>query len=468
MTTALIIKSSAHVKSSTPFQGGVALSSSKGGGGSHYSAAIYLDASQQSALDLIRSGKNVFLSGRAGTGKSTVIGEYIGSAFNPVEVTATTGIAAINLQDAFLLKTGLMLRAMTIYRWAGIGIGPKLGESFLEFFNSLEVNMYPARMAAFNRIRRADTLLIDEVSMLPGRILDYLDFHCRQIRGVDRPFGGIQVIAVGDFLQLPPVTKTGNYDWAFQSQAWRTADFASAFLQTIHRQDEPDFINALNDFREGRIRGATAQTLAKRIARFPDRNITRLMTHNTQVNKWNSYSLGCIEDEQERIFIAECEGPPKEVEFLRKNMITPWELHLKRGARVMVTRNLSDGGDLIAANGATGTVEEFSFDGRIGIILDSGRDIQIEKHTFHFDPMRRESGSVTQYPLRLAYAMTIHKSQGLTLDRAMIDIRAAREPGQAYVALSRLKGLSGLYLKDWIKGIFVSQEAINFYRNLKS
>jgi ATP-dependent DNA helicase PIF1 len=429
---------------------------------------IHLDASQRFALDLIRSGENVFLSGRAGTGKSTIIGEYIGSAFNPVEVTATTGIAAINLQDAFLHKTGLLLRAMTIYRWAGIGIGPKVGQSFVDFFRELECNMFPARRAVFNRIRKADTLLIDEVSMLPGRILNYLDFHCRQIRGVELPFGGIQVIAVGDFLQLPPVAKTGNYDWAFQSDAWKGAGFVSAFLEKIHRQDEPEFINALNDFREGRIRGATAQTLAKRIARFPDRNITRLMTHNTQVNKWNTYSLGCIEDEEERVFVAESEGPTTEVEFLRKNIITPWELRLKRGARVMVTRNLSDGGELIAANGATGTVEDFGFDGSIGIILDGGRDIQITKHIFHFDPMRPESGKLTQYPLRLAYAMTIHKSQGLTLDRAMIDIRAAREPGQAYVALSRLKGLSGLYLKDWIKGIFVSQDAINFYRNLDS
>jgi hypothetical protein len=431
-------------------------------------SAIRLDASQQHALDLMRGGKNVFLSGLAGTGKSTVVGEFVGSSFSPVDVTATTGIAAINLQDAFLHKTGLMLRTMTVYRWAGIGIGPKLSESFVDFFRGLECNMFPARRAAFNRIRKADTLLIDEISMLPGRVLDYLDFHCRQIRTDDRPFGGIQIIAVGDFLQLPPVSKTGVYDWAFQSSAWKGADFVPAFLDTIHRQDEPEFISALNDFREGRIRGATARTLSARIARFPDRDITRLFTHNTQVNKWNDYSLGCIEDEEERVFVADSEGPPNEVEFLRKNMITPWELRLKRGARVMVTRNLSVEGDLIAANGATGTVEEFAFDGRILVQLDGGRMTEIGRNTFHFDPMRQDSGSVTQYPLRLAYAMTIHKSQGLTLDRALIDIRAAREPGQAYVALSRLRGLSGLHLKDWISGIFVSSEAIQFYRDISN
>jgi hypothetical protein len=429
-------------------------------------SVIRMDASQQLALDLMRSGKNVFLSGLAGTGKSTVVGEFVGSAFSPVDVTATTGIAAINLQDAFLSKTGLMLRTMTVYRWAGVGIGPKSSESFIEFFRGLECNMFPARRAAFNRIRKANTLLIDEISMLPGRLLDYLDFHCRQIRENDRPFGGIQVIAVGDFLQLPPVSKTGVYDWAFQSAAWKGAELVPAFLNIIHRQDEPDFIAALNDFREGRIRGATAKTLAARIARFPDRDITRLFTHNTQVNKWNDYSLGCIEDEADQVFVADSEGPPNEVEFLRKNMITPWELRLKRGARVMVTRNLSEEGELIAANGATGTVEEFAFDGRIAVRLDSGQTREIARHNFHFDPMRQESGRITQYPLRLAYAMTIHKSQGLTLDRALIDIRAAREPGQAYVALSRLRGLGGLHLKDWISGIVVSSEAIQFYRDI--
>lgn len=454
MTTTLLKSPSASSANSAVYQSATVES------------AIRMDASQQFALELMRGGKNVFLTGKAGVGKSTVIGEYIGSAYTPVDVTATTGIASINLQDAFLHKTGIMLRAMTIYRWSGIGIGPKAGESFADFFRGLEMNMFPARRAAFNRIRKASTLLIDEISMMPGRILDYLDFHCRQIREDERPFGGIQVIAVGDFLQLPPVSKTGVYDWAFQSDAWKAAEFVPAFLDTIHRQDEPDFIAALNDFREGRIRGNTAKTLAGRIARFPDRDITRLFTHNTQVNKWNTYSLGCIEDEEKRVFTADSEGPPNEVQFLRKNMITPWELRLKRGARVMVTRNLSEGGELIAANGATGTVEAFTFDGQIAVRLDGGQTREIARHTFHFDPMRQDSGRITQYPLRLAYAMTIHKSQGLTLDRALIDIRAAREPGQAYVALSRLRGLSGLHLRDWISGIFVSTEAINFYRNL--
>jgi ATP-dependent exoDNAse (exonuclease V), alpha subunit - helicase superfamily I member len=150
-----------------------------------------------------------------------------------------------------------------------------------------------------------------------------------------------------------------------------------------------------------------------------------------------------------------------------KNIITPEVLTLKVGARVMVTRNLSAGGELLAANGATGTVVGFFLSAEaIHVRLDGGRDLMVERHGFHFDPMREDSGCVTQFPLRPAYAMTIHKSQGLSLDSALIDIRAAREPGQAYVALSRLRSMSGLHLKDWIKGVFVSPEAINFYRRM--
>jgi ATP-dependent DNA helicase PIF1 len=426
------------------------------------------DPSQIAALDMMRSGKNVFLTGLAGTGKSTVVGEFLGSAFNQPAITATTGIAAINLQDSFLSRTGIAIQASTIYRWAGVGIGPKQGQPFEDFFQELRMNCPPSRMAAFNRIRKADTLLIDEISMLPGRMLDYLDYHFRQLRENPFPFGGIQMIVVGDFLQLPPVSKTRVYDWAFLSESWAKAEFRTCCLQTIHRQDEPDFIAALNDFREGRIRGATADLLQARVAKFPSRNITRLFTHNTMVNKWNRYSLELIEDVEEYAFEADSEGPSHEVDFLRKHMITPWVLEVKVGARVMVTRNLTEQGILIAANGATGTVMEIRPHECITVRLDSGSTVYIERHVFHFDPLRTESGSVTQFPLRLAYAMTIHKSQGLTLDRALIDIRAAREPGQAYVALSRVKSLRGLLLKDWIKGVFVSPEAIEFYRNIQN
>jgi ATP-dependent DNA helicase PIF1 len=428
-----------------------------------------LDPSQERALALMESGANVFLTGEAGTGKSHLVQQYIGRAYDAPEITATTGIAAINLQNSFLARAGVPLRACTLYRWAGIALGPKPGQPFPDYFALLSAPGMPrSRMAAFHRVRRARTLLIDEISMLPGRVLDYLDYHCRRLREDPRPFGGLQIIAVGDFLQLPPVSTTGRYDWAFLSPAWEAARFQPALLTTIHRQADPVFIAALNDFRTGHIRGETARVLARRVARFPHRDITRLLTHNTQVDKWNAYQLGTIEAPA-HTFTAEEEGPPDQIAFLHKNLTTPRVLTLKEGARVMVTRNLTADGHLIAANGATGRVLHIDPAAeRIHIHLDGTGEISIPPHTFQFDPFDESSATLRQYPLRPAYAMTIHKSQGLTLDRALIDIRAAREPGQAYVALSRLRTLQGLHLKDWIRGVFISPEAIHFHTSLSS
>jgi hypothetical protein len=425
-----------------------------------------LDPEQQAAVDLMQAGRNVFLSGMAGTGKSTSLLEFISQSYRPVDVCATTGIAALNLQQQFRTRAGIGLPAHTIYRWAGIMTGPAIGqtnEAFWKFLN--QPPMPRSRMGAFRRIALCESLVIDEISMLPGRTLDYLDYHCRQIRCDQRPFGGIQMIVVGDFLQLPPVAKNGRYDWAFMAPSWARAGFRSAYLTTIHRQDEPEFVRALNAFREGHIDQDTANVLASRVTMFVDRKVVRLLTHNTQVDKWNAYQIGEL-DGAERTYSAEFDGPSYEAEFIAKNSITPVDLTLRIGARVMVTSNITEGQELIAVNGQCGTVRDMEAD-FVAVAMDSGPTLQIGAVSWSFDPQRQESAKMTQIPLRPAYALTIHKSQGLTLDRAHIDIRAAREPGQAYVALSRLRNLQGLYLKDWIKGVHVSDAAINFYRGLR-
>jgi len=423
------------------------------------------DAGQQRAIDLMQGGGNVFLTGMAGTGKSATLIAFIGQAYQRVDVCATTGIAALNLQDQFREKAGMGLPAHTIYRWAGIALGPAPGQSFEHYFAFLSNNMSRSRGNAFRRVQYAECLVIDEVSMLPGRLLDYLDFHFRKIRSSEMPFGGIQMVLVGDFLQLPPVSKTGLYDWAFLSKSWHGGGFRNAYLTNIHRQDEPIFIEALNNFREGRISQAVADVLASRVKMFTDRKIIRLMTHNVQVDKWNEYQIGEIEG-PETIFNATFSGAEHETDFLRKNSITPHILKLKAGARVMVTANIiNEHSELAAVNGQLGAVTDWN-ERCVEVALDNGTEIMLEPRKWTFDPQREDSASMEQIPLRPAYAMTIHKSQGLTLDSAVIDIRAAREPGQAYVALSRLKSLAGLYLKEWIKGIHVSPEAIGFYRAL--
>ena len=493
-------------------------SSSFGGASVNTEPPITLSPGQAAAVDLIQSGANVFLSGMAGTGKSTALLQYIGQAFRRVDVCATTGIAALNLQDQFRKNAGVGIPAYTIYRWSGMALGPAPGQRFEDYLNFLCNGHYGrmpiSRIAAFSRVKAAECLVIDEISMLPGRIIDYLDFHCRALRGVERPFGGIQVVAVGDFLQLPPVAKNGKYDWAFASQAWRDASFCNAYLTEIHRQKEPPFTEALNSFREGQISKSVADTLSSRVKMFVDRSVVRLMTHNAQVDKWNDYNIGEIE-KPEVVFEAIKNGPEAETDFLIKNMITPEVLTLKEGARVMVTSNLIIRGgkffdrfdeesykewqscgnqsqfDIV--NGQCGKVTGFGNDS-VFVLIDGSQDsIEICRNTWVFDPSRDgkkeliincleknqidsleeepirvlRCGWVEQIPLRPAYALTIHKSQGLTLNSAHIDIRAAREPGQAYVALSRLRSLSGLYLKDWIKGVHVSEAAINFYKNLQ-
>jgi ATP-dependent exoDNAse (exonuclease V) alpha subunit len=362
---------------------------------------------------------------------------------------------------------GQHIDTSTVYRWAGIGLGPQNGQSFDDYMAYMRTKGRSFQ-GACARIRGTRTLIIDEVSMLPGRILEFVDYVCREVRGDARPFGGIQVIAVGDFLQLPPVAKTGRYDWAFQSPVWEALDFANVTLRKVHRQDEPEFVQILNDFRNGMISKGSAEILKKRVAMFPKASILRLFTHNSQVDKWNSYQLGTI-DSAEHVFHAHGEGPQTEVEWLMKNLVTPTELKIKVGARVMITANLPDTerqDALAAANGDIGTVIAWDEESVL-VKLDSGKQLAVQVHEWEFDPTAENgSGVFRQFPLRLAWACTIHKSQGLTLDAALVDIRAAREPGQAYVAVSRVRSLAGLHLKDWFSGMFISPDAKEFHRRI--
>lgn len=430
---------------------------------------ITLDKDQLAAMARVNEGRNVFLTGAAGTGKSSVTVEMIRRRLGDrsLKVCATTGVAALNLRDKLAALFGCDVETSTVYRWSGIGIGPKPEQTFGDYLTWMSKRGRPWQ-ATCQRIRGTKTLIVDEVSMLPGRIFDFIDYVCRCIRSDDRAFGGIQVIAVGDFLQLPPVSKTGVYDWAFQSDAWEAAGFSNVSLRTVHRQADDTFVRLLNQFREGSVTKETASILRRRVARFPNKDILRLMTHNAQVDKWNGYQLECIE-EPEQVFTAEGDGHPEEVAFLQKNLVTPTVLRLKPGARVMVTANLpGDVGGLVAANGDMGAVLGFE-EGAITVRLDSGKILTVEPHKWEFDPTSEsETGWFRQFPLRLAWAATIHKSQGLTLDRALVDIRAAREPGQAYVALSRVRGLDGLFMKDMFKGVWVSDEARDFHRRIEA
>jgi hypothetical protein len=426
-------------------------------------ASVQLSEEQLAARDLLQQGHNVFLTGSAGTGKSTVTTGFIGSSLRQVDVAATTGIAAINLRDQFASKAGRTLNVSTVYRWAGIGLGPKVGQTNEDFFQWWRVQPF-ATPKLIRRIQWAEVLVIDEISMLPGRLLDYLDYHCKMLRQSKDPFGGIQVVAVGDFLQLPPVDKEGRgYDWAFQSKAWKEADFKPAVLTHVHRQADPEFADLLNDFRMGEISKPSGRVLATRVSVFPDAKIPRLMTHNRAVDKWNQSQLEQLPGETVTL-TAMVIGPDSQRDWMIKNMVTPLYLHLRVGARVMVTANLKDDtGELIFCNGTMAVVTGINGE-KVGVLSDDGVEAILSKHMWQFDAQDSESAKFFQVPLRLAWASTIHKSQGLTLPSAYIDIRSAREPGQAYVAISRIKSLDGLHLREAPTGLFVSEAAIAFHR----
>lgn len=426
-------------------------------------------------LALAWGGRNLFLSGMAGTGKSTLLREFIRGCREPltvertwadgswkpeppvagpkVDVVAPTGIAALNVSGA------------TIHRFCGMLLGPTHEQSDDEYFDWLAGQPYRSIRQGWQRVERCECLVIDEISMLSGRHFQFVEYLFRRLRGDDRPWGGAQVIVVGDFLQLAPVrtSESRPYDWAFLNQAWWSSRFEPIVLKTVRRQDEADFIEALAGVRAGRVTGRAAQILHACVKPFPPETMPRLYTHNSMVDRRNAEALGGLEGE-EKLFVAETAGPENQVAFLEKNLMCPRELRLKEGARVMFTRNDANSQYV---NGSTGAVTRFTAGGLIEVRLDAGWDVLVEPYRWQSGE-DDNPGSFTQFPLRLAYAMTIHKSQGITLDGAYIDIRAAREPGQAYVALSRVRSLAGLWLKDWFRGLFVSEKALQFHASLEN
>ena len=400
------------------------------------------------------NGGNCFLTGAGGTGKSTLLREFIDECPETVDVTAPTGVAALNVDG------------MTIHRFTGMMLGPEPGQPFEEYVEKLNRDPRTSIQKGFRRVRKCTVLVIDEISMLPGRQLDFVDFLFRRLRGRDLPFGGCQVIVTGDFLQLPPVRKSEAepYDWAFQSRAWKEAGFRTFLLEKVRRQDEPVFVRALADFRVGRVWGDSARILQSRVRSNPPSNMPRLFTHNVQVDRWNNFQLEELVGD-ETVFQAIESGPELQLEYLKKNLLTPEILRLKVGALVMFTVNLNlkDQRDPLFVNGQVGIVESI---GRDHVTVWSEcHSIFVERFGWRYDAKDMETAKFSQFPLRLAWAMTIHKAQGITLESAYLDIRAAREPGQAYVAVSRVRTLAGLQFKDWFKGVHVSPEAIEFYQN---
>ncbi|WP_296236663.1 AAA family ATPase [Psychrobacter sp. UBA5136] len=439
---------------------------------------------QSSALDILKTGQNVFLTGSAGSGKTYTLNQYIDylrARRVPVAVTASTGIAATHMNGT------------TIHSWSGIGIKDELSDRDL-------ANLSRKQFLA-DRLKDTAVLIIDEISMLHAKQLNLVSQVLKYVRKNDKAFGGIQVVVAGDFFQLPPIGSKGETNrekFAFMSEAWLEAKFHICYLSEQHRQVSEaangglDLDDILNQIRRQEVSFEAIAALEATFDQNVDIKRTRLYTHNLNVNKINDKELAALDGEMMR-FEATATGDSKLVETLKKTVRTQDDLVLKVGAKVMFIKNNSELGvsngtmgeligfaavkiddkdtsaDLIEddeenAESATakGTKSKAKKDKeskekpkdkkpttqKMPVVrLNSGREVIAEIEEWIIED---ETGDVLasyqQVPLCLAWAITIHKSQGMTLEAAEIDLSRTFELGQGYVALSRLKSLAGLQL----------------------
>lgn len=386
---------------------------------------------QDEALEILKSGANVFLTGEAGTGKSYTINkfvEWLYSTNKNYEITATTGIAASHING------------ITIHSFSGMGIKRRLTDAQIAFIRN---NQWKAAT-----IRETDVVIIDEISMMDAVALEDLDKIFRAIKSKTLPFGGMQMVFVGDFYQLPPVVQgSEERKFAFQSEAWKAANPAICYLTEQYRQSEGKFMEILSAIRKEEITDEHIQILSQcQMQEMPE---TKLFTHNVDVDELNAKKLREIE-EKEHVYQMHSGGNEHIVSTLKRQCLSPEILKLKRGAVVMFTRNGFDKGYV---NGTTGKVVDF-LNGMPVIEIKGGKRITPEQAEWRRESRRGNEGWIKQIPLKLAWAITIHKSQGMSLDTACIDLSKVFEYGQGYVAISRMVSLDGLHITGVSKEVF--------------
>lgn len=386
---------------------------------------------QEQALCLLKSGRNVFLTGSAGTGKTYVLNQYIQYLKErkvPVAVTASTGIAASHMNG------------MTIHSWAGIGIKDQLSKSQI---NSLKSKKYLKK-----HLEETAVLILDEISMLHKNQLDLVNEVLQQFRQSNQAFGGIQLVLSGDFYQLPPIGMHGEKSkdkFAFMAKAWVDADLQVCYLTEQYRQSKNQLNEILNQIRNRSLSEENRKHLLDSVNNQPDLPIspTRLYTHNVDVDQMNAIELEKLSGKQKK-FLASGKGNEKLVELLKSSTLAMEKLELKIDAKVMFVKNNPERGFV---NGSLGKVIDFSEEGFPKIKTTDNKVIEAKPENWSvIDDTGKTLASINQVPLRLAWAITIHKSQGMTLEAASIDLSKTFELGQGYVALSRLKTLENLDL----------------------
>lgn len=382
---------------------------------------------QQEALNILKAGRNVFLTGAAGSGKTYVLNQYIQYLKErgvPVAVTASTGIAATHLGG------------MTIHSWSGMGIKDDLSEHDIDILRQKEY--------LFKRYEKTKVLIIDELSMLHPRMFDALDRLARAMKGNNESFGGMQVVLSGDFFQLPPIVKGGEtVAYVDSSDAWRAMGIRVCYLAEQYRHEDATLENILQEIRLGAVSSATIELFEGMKGMRGNVSITptRLYTHNRDVDAVNEEELERIDNDLYE-YDMETSGRGTVVASLVKSILAPETLQLKKDAVVMFVKNNFDEGYV---NGTLGRVIDFEDDHPV-VETFSGRKILVSPATWEVEDDGRVIARATQLPLRLAWAITVHKSQGMSLDAAEIDLSRSFVAGQGYVALSRLRSIEGLTL----------------------
>lgn len=422
-----------------------------------------LNDEQQAALDAIGRGKNIFLTGAGGTGKShtiRAIAEWATAKGIRFAITAMTGCAALILSQSELgLKS--TQRPRTLHSWAGVGLARETPHELVAIIQK--------NRAAKRRWLDIQLLIIDEISMCTPEFLEKLDLIGRRIRHTDKPFGGIQLVLAGDFCQLPPVMKGPSGEdtmrFLFQMPLWTTLIHETHYLTRMQRQSDPVFQKILSEARLGCLSDESISVLESRMnLPWQDNEIrpTLLFTRNAEVDRINRVNMEALKGER-RTFDAETteiagerrlispSDPAVAAALERLDTDAPYEkrLELCVGAQIMLLVNMSAEkcADPPLVNGSRGVVIGYREATGLPIVKFIGHrmPITVERATWwlpEYDGIGR-----TQIPLRVAYALTIHKSQGATLDSALVDIGSSTfEYGQAYVALSRVRSLEGLYI----------------------
>ncbi|MEA2050159.1 MAG: AAA family ATPase [Campylobacterota bacterium] len=385
---------------------------------------------QNTALDILKTGQNLFLTGSAGTGKTYILHQYIlylkKRKIIPT-IVAPTGIAASHLHG------------QTIHSFFALGIRSDVDAMFVQ---SLVEKKYLQP-----RFKKLKVLIIDEISMVSPEVFDSIDKILQAFKQSRKPFGGIQVILSGDFFQLPPISKLQtDKRFAWQSPSWRDLELQTCYLEKKFRQDDNQLIYVLDEIRAGKVSDKSYEILNSRFNKelSIDHKPTNLYTHNIDVDRINNDELNMLPSEAIK-FLYSGDGTSKNIEKIFKSGLLSQELSLKKDAVVMFIKNNNEKG---YTNGTTGVVIGFDKYTKNPIVkISNSHIVKVEHEDWTIE---NESGKVlakvSQIPLKLAWAITIHKSQGMTLDSAQIDLSKTFEVGQGYVALSRIKNIEGLKL----------------------